>query len=111
MHEALQAILTSIDGHMALDAFTRKRGGHARGVAWGEIAGRLRDGSFAELRMHYTPSTSKLMAGLLIYQPLARGGRMVVFGEIVAEDGTLEERQARVVTAMREWLDKLEEEL
>src|SRR5215207_11435104 len=60
---------------------TRQRGGIARGVAWAEASGRAADGAWLELRLHHRPTDHRLQAGLLAYQPLARGGRTVVIGE------------------------------
>jgi hypothetical protein len=60
---------------------TRQRGGIARGVAWAEASGRAPDGAWLELRLHHRPTDHRLQAGLLAYQPLARGGRTVVVGE------------------------------
>ena len=34
-----------------------------------------------ELRLHHRPSERRIQAGLLAYQPLARGGRTTVVGE------------------------------
>ena len=79
--DVLLTLMTSLRVELADAGLTRERGGMARGVAWAEASGRGPDGAWLELRLHHRPSERRLDAGLLAYQPLARGGRTVVLGE------------------------------
>lgn len=78
-------VLAGLIGGLRVDladvGMTRRRGGLARGVAWAEASGRGPDGAWLELRVHHRPSERRLDAGLLAYQPLARGGRTVLLGD------------------------------
>jgi hypothetical protein len=77
----LADIVAGLRPELAEIGMVRMRGGLARGVAWAEASGRGPDGAWLELRLHHRPSERRLDAGLLAYQPLARGGRTVVVGE------------------------------
>ena len=79
--EVLAGLVAGLRADLARAGLTRERGGLARGVAWAEAAGRGRDGAWLELRLHHRPAERRLDAGLLAYQPLARGGRTTVVGE------------------------------
>ena len=73
--DALAGIVSALDPYATAAGLVRRRGGLARSIAWAEISGRLPDHSWAELRVHHRPKERTLSAGLLVYQPLARGGR------------------------------------
>ena len=77
----LADLVVGLKSDLSDAGLTRQRGGIARGVAWAEASGRAADGAWMELRLHHRPSDRRLQAGLLAYQPLARGGRTVVVGE------------------------------
>jgi hypothetical protein len=79
--DTLAALIASLRPDLSDAGLRRERGGLARGVAWAEASGRGPDGAWLELRMHHRPAERRLDAGLLAYQPLARGGRTVVLGE------------------------------
>ena len=83
----LADLVVGLKNDLSDAGLTRQRGGIARGVAWAEASGRAADGAWLELRLHHRPSDHRLQAGLLAYQPVARGGRTVVLG-----DSTLEYR-------------------
>ena len=77
----LVALMQGLRLDLASAGLVRERGGLARGVAWAEASGRGPDGAWLELRLHHRPSERRLDAGLLAYQPLARGGRTIVLGD------------------------------
>ena len=77
----LAGLITGLRAELADAGLVRERGGQARGVAWAEASGRGPDGAWLELRVHHRPADRRLDAGLLAYQPLARGGRTLVLGE------------------------------
>jgi hypothetical protein len=77
----LAGLMAGLKGDLLEAGLTRQRGGLARGVAWAEASGRAPDGSWVELRLHHRPTEHRIQAGLLAYQPLARGGRTTVVGE------------------------------
>jgi len=77
----LVALIQVLRVDLAGAGLVRERGGLARGVAWAEASGRGPDGAWLELRLHHRPSEQRLDAGLLAYQPLARGGRTIILGE------------------------------
>lgn len=77
----LAGLLAGLRPELTRAGMTRQRGGQARGVAWAEAAGRGPDGAWLELRVHHRPSERRLDAGLLAYEPLARGGRAVLLAE------------------------------
>ncbi|MCC6176469.1 MAG: hypothetical protein IT305_14275 [Chloroflexi bacterium] len=81
LDDVLAGLVAGLKGDLTRGGLTRQRGGIARGVGWAEASGRGPDGSWLELRLHHRPSEHRLDAGLLAYQPLARGGRTVVVGE------------------------------
>jgi hypothetical protein len=103
--DVLATLISGLRAELAAAGMTRERGGLARGVAWVEASGRGRDGAWLELRMHHRPSNRRLDAGLLAYQPLARGGRTRVLGESSAsyahDPGEVAER---VADAVADWL-------
>ncbi|MGE3272894.1 MAG: hypothetical protein AB7P40_29420 [Chloroflexota bacterium] len=81
LDDVLAGLVAGLKSDLAEAGLTRQRGGLARGVAWAEASGRAPDGAWIELRLHHRPSEHRLQAGLLAYQPLARGGRTVVMGD------------------------------
>ena len=81
LDDVLAGLVAGLKGDLSEAGFTRQRGGLARGVAWAEASGRAPDGAWMELRLHHRPSEHRIQAGLLAYQPLARGGRTIVVGE------------------------------
>src|SRR5918999_4014932 len=81
LDDVLADLVDGLKSDLTGAGLTRQRGGLARGVAWAEASGRASDGAWMELRLHHRPSERRLDAGLLAYQPLARGGRTVVVGE------------------------------
>jgi hypothetical protein len=81
LDDVLAGLVAGLKSDLSGAGLTRQRGGLARGVAWAEASGRASDGAWLELRLHHRPSEHRLQAGLLAYQPLARGGRTVVVGE------------------------------
>src|SRR3954454_19871483 len=81
LDDVLAGLVDGLKSDLADAGLVRVRGGMARGVAWAEASGRAADGAWVELRLHHRPSERRLQAGLLAYQPLARGGRTVVVGE------------------------------
>jgi hypothetical protein len=81
LDDVLAGLLAGLKSDLTGAGLTRQRGGLARGVAWAEASGRAPDGAWLELRLHHRPAEHRLQAGLLAYQPLARGGRTVVVGD------------------------------
>ena len=81
LDDVLAGLVAGLKSDLSGAGLTRQRGGLARGVAWAEASGRASDGAWLELRLHHRPSEHRLQAGLLAYQPIARGGRTVVVGE------------------------------
>jgi hypothetical protein len=81
LDDVLADIVIGLKHDLTSVGLTRQRGGIARGVAWAEASGRGADGAWLELRLHHRPAEQRLQAGLLAYQPLARGGRTAVIGE------------------------------
>ena len=81
LDDVLAGLVDGLKSDLTGAGLTRQRGGLARGVAWAEASGRGSDGAWLELRLHHRPAEHRLQAGLLAYQPLARGGRTVVVGE------------------------------
>ena len=81
LDDVLAGLVAGLKGDLSEAGLTRQRGGLARGVAWAEASGRAPDGAWVELRLHHRPSERRIQAGLLAYQPLARGGRTTVVGE------------------------------
>jgi hypothetical protein len=81
LDDVLAGLVAGLKSDLSGAGLTRQRGGMARGVAWAEASGRASDGAWVELRLHHRPSEHRLQAGLLAYQPMARGGRTVVVGE------------------------------
>jgi len=81
LDEVLAGLITTVKADLLHAGLTRQRGGLARGVAWAEASGRGHDGAWLELRVHHRARERRLDAGLLAYQPLARGGRTRVLGE------------------------------
>jgi hypothetical protein len=81
LDDVLAGLVDGLKSDLSDAGLVRVRGGLARGVAWAEASGRAPDGAWLELRLHHRPADRRLQAGLLAYQPLARGGRTVVVGE------------------------------
>jgi hypothetical protein len=87
----------------------RQRGGIARGVAWAEVSGRLVDQSWGELRLFHKPLEQRVQAGLLIYTPLAYGGRTLVVGETsLTYRIHPAEVEGQLVTTLERWLQRLQ---
>src|SRR5688572_17254395 len=84
LDDTLAGLVDGLKSDLTDAGLVRVRGGLARGVAWAEASGRAADGAWLELRLHHRPSERRLQAGLLAYQPLARGGRTAVLGEASA---------------------------
>lgn len=113
----LQSIVTRVGESPSADILSRTRGGFARGMYWAEMSGRIyvKDGegmerpdAWAELRIHHRPNERRVQAGLLLYQPLSKGGRTIIGGEISLE---YREGAGEVVDQVTEtiggWLDAL----
>jgi|SRR5262245_59834513 len=84
---------------------TRRRANLSHGLAFVERAGRLEDGSWAELRFHYRPTEQRLLAGLARYYPLARGGHTRIVGALdVPYGGAPEPVPTGVVEEIAGWL-------
>jgi hypothetical protein len=81
LDDVLASLVDGLKSDLSGAGLTRQRGGLARGVAWAEASGRAADGAWLELRLHHRPAEHRLQAGLLAYQPMARGARTVVIGE------------------------------
>jgi hypothetical protein len=106
--QVLARILESVSRELQDVGMRRQRGGIARGVAWAEVAGRAPDGAWLELRVHHRPAERRLDAGLLSYEPIARGGRTIVVGERSAPysydpDDVLDP----LIDAVRDWLERV----
>jgi hypothetical protein len=81
LDDTLAGLVDGLKSDLTDAGLVRVRGGMARGVAWAEASGRSADGAWLELRLHHRPSEHRLQAGLLAYQPMARGARTLVVGE------------------------------
>ena len=75
LDDVLAGLVAGLKSDLSEAGLTRLRGGMARGVAWAEASGRAPGGAWVELRLHHRPAENRLQAGLLAYQPMARGGR------------------------------------
>lgn len=108
LDDAIAQIVDAVKAPAKDLGMVRARGGLARGVAWGEISGRLGDGAWAELRLHHRVTDQRVQAGMLAYQPLARGGRTIVIGETsqTYRNGP-EEVQEDVADEIKGWLKLL----
>jgi hypothetical protein len=104
-HEALQAITEALTPAAQATGLTRLRGGMARGAHWAEMSGRHVDGAWYEMRLH-VHQDGRLMAGLLAYQPLSRGGRTHVVGEHTYESVT-PESISDMVEVVGTWLARI----
>lgn len=103
--DALSAIMAGLTDDLHTVQMGRRRRGISRGVAWAEASGRLADGSWAELGVHHKPMEQLLQAGLLVHQPLSRGGRTEVKGEMsVSYRMAPAEVAAEVERQIRMWL-------
>jgi len=84
IHPVLLAVKANLEAEMATVVTNlRVRGGKVRGTDWLEMAGRSTtgDGAYYEARFHImADGTAK--GGILGYQPLSKGGRTIVVGEI-----------------------------
>jgi hypothetical protein len=109
MDDRLRGIVESIKVPTDETGLARTRGGLVRGVAWAELSGRPGDGQqgWAELRLHHRES-GRLQAGLLLYRPLAQGGRTVVVGE-ATYDPSEQDADASLALDIRGWLRRLPE--
>lgn len=105
--ETLQRIVAAVKPAATDASMVRVRGGLARGIAWAEISGRGADGAWYELRVHHRvhhrTATGELLAKLLAYQPLTRGGRTVVVGERTMETD-LPSDEAELAVEIIGWL-------
>jgi hypothetical protein len=81
LDEVLADIMLGLKSDLTEVGLRKQRGGIARGVGWAEASGYAADGGWLELRLHHRPTEHRLQAGLLAYQPLARGARTTVVGE------------------------------
>ena len=105
LDDVLAELVTGLRADLAAAGLSRQRGGIARGVAWAEASGRGPDGAWLELRLHHRPAERRLDAGLLAYQPLARGGRTTVVGERSASyRDTPAELADRLAEEIADWL-------
>jgi hypothetical protein len=105
---ALLDIVAALKSQAERMGMTRQRSGSARGVHWAEISGRVTDGSWAEMRLHHRPDEHRLQAGLLLYQPLMRGGRTHVVGEQSLTYGTsAAERADELTEEIGRWLTRI----
>ena len=107
--ETLAAIFDGLAPELRAADRTRLRGGLAHGgTAWAEASGRLPDGAWTELRLHHRPAEQRVEAGLLLYEPLARGGRTVSLGHAewrYRDDPA--EQTAAIQRALAAWCDDL----
>jgi len=106
--EVLSGIVAQIEPYATAADLVRKRGGIVRGVAWAEISGRGRDGTWYELRLHRRYRTGLLQSGLLAYRPLADGGRTEVIGELgsIRDDGA-PANEKQIIWYAQAWLCKV----
>lgn len=105
--ETLIGVLGRIRERAQAAGFTRERGGLTRGIAWAELSGR-HDGAWTEMRLHHNERERKLQAGLIVYQPLSRGGRTVPVGDVTATYHlTPDEITAEIVDACVVWIETL----
>lgn len=103
----MTAILSAIAAGAHAAGLKRERGGLQRGTAWAERSGRV-GLDWGELRLHHRPSENQVSAGLLLYQPLSRGGRTLVAGECtLTYRYSADEVVADVVAAIVDWLAML----
>ena len=106
--QALLDVIERIREPARRAGFARERGGLVRGRAWAELSGRLSDGSWCELRLHHTDRERKMQAGLLIYRPLAQGGRTEVVGDVaVPYHLNANEAVGGIADAATIWLETL----
>lgn len=111
LDDVLAGLVAGLKGDLSEAGLTRQRGGLARGVAWAEASGRAPDGSWVELRLHHRPSEHRIQAGLLAYQPLARGGRTTVVGEqSLSYTYDPDEVSHHVADAVSRWLIQIAEQ-
>lgn len=111
LDDVLAGLVAGLKGDLSEAGLTRQRGGLARGVAWAEASGRAPDGSWMELRLHHRPSEHRIQAGLLAYQPLARGGRTTVVGEqSLSYTYDPDEVSHHVADAVSRWLIQVAEQ-
>ena len=91
-------------------ATMRKRGGLARGIAWVEISQRRTlHGCWVEMRLHHQPTEQRVQMGMLVYAPLALGGRTTVVAEWSATYiNSPDEQRAPFELAINRALDTLE---
>lgn len=109
LDESLARIVADMQPAFEAANLKRVRGGIARGIAWAEVSGRAADGAWIELRLHHKPMELRLQAGLLAYQPLSRGGRTVVLGEVsIAYRNSPDEAAPKLLIAVRAMLTNLE---
>lgn len=102
--ETLIAILDQLRERAQAAGFTRERGGLARGIAWAELSGR-HDGAWTEMRLHHNERERTLQAGLIVYQPLSRGGLTKAAGNVLAVYHlTPDEVTSEIVDACTAWI-------
>jgi hypothetical protein len=108
LDEVLADIMLGLNGDLIEVGLSKQRGGIARGVAWAEASGRAANGAWLELRLHHRPTEHRLQAGLLAYQPIARGGRTAVLGEsTVNYDVVPQEAAHHLADDVSDWLRRL----
>jgi hypothetical protein len=106
--QTLVDILNDVEAQAVALGLKRSRGGIARGVAWGEMSGRLAAGGWAELRVHHHPSKRLLQAGLLVFLPIYKGGRTHNVGAIERTYNVeSKEHRDEIVLEISRWLGLL----
>ncbi len=111
LDEVLADIMLGLKSDLIEVGLSKQRGGIARGVAWAEASGRAADGAWLELRLHHRPTEHRLQAGLLAYQPLARGGRTAVVGECELNyEDVPQEVAHHLADDVSDWLHRLARE-
>jgi hypothetical protein len=99
----LDALAAAIREPAKTAGLVRERGGRARGIWWCEMSGRLVDGAWVELRLH-ARQDGRIQAGMLLYQPLARGGRTLPIGDITADGDGSAARAMTLLASIEGWL-------
>jgi hypothetical protein len=90
----------------------RGRRGCVRGTVWVEWAGCTADGARLTLRLRhrFERSGGTVLAGLLLSQPLSRGGKTVGRGEAVyAYTADMRHATERVVEDIQVWLERVKQ--
>jgi len=103
---ALDALAAAIRSKATDAMLVRERGGTARGVWWCEMSGRLEDGAWVEMRLHVHRS-GKVQAGMLLYQPLTRGGRTLPLGSVEREGDGSAKLALTLVPDILKWIESI----